>query len=109
MFEMPVEDVFTITGVGTVFVGRVVAGSIAVGDPIICRTRSGEEQVRVIGLQDASGRRVQSGEFGSTIGVVCRQIDLGTLADSMEGEGDDRRVVGVSLVTAPKKKSWWSF
>ncbi|HEY8182188.1 MAG TPA: hypothetical protein VII32_08100 [Thermoanaerobaculia bacterium] len=46
VFEMSVEDVVTITGVGTAFIGKVVSGSISVGDPVVCRTRSTEIPVR---------------------------------------------------------------
>jgi translation elongation factor EF-Tu-like GTPase len=35
MGEILIEDIFTITGIGTVVVGRVVEGIIKVGDEII--------------------------------------------------------------------------
>ena len=105
---MSVEDIFTITGVGTAFVGRVVSGSISVGDPVVCRTRSKEIPVRVIGLRGVSGETVTRGESGSTVGVICNKVDLDSLSDSFSGEGDSRTVAGVTLATAPKKKPWWS-
>ena len=107
VFEMSVEDVVTITGVGTAFIGKVVAGSISVGDPVVCRTRLAEIPVRVIGLRDSSGNTITRGEPGSTVGVICNKVDLNSLSDSFSGEGDNRTVVGVTLATAPKKKRWW--
>ncbi|HEY8184013.1 MAG TPA: hypothetical protein VII32_17340 [Thermoanaerobaculia bacterium] len=107
VFEMSVEDVVTITGVGTAFIGKVVSGSISVGDPVVCRTRSTEIPVRVIGLRDASGKAITRGEPGSTVGVICNKVDLNSLSDSFSGEGDNRIIVGVTLATAPKKKRWW--
>lgn len=110
MFEMLVEDIFTITGSGTVFVGRIRSGSISIGDPVICKTRSTEVHSRVTGLQEpGSGRLLKSAEAGSTtVGVVCRTIDQSSLSDAFEGEGDSMRVVGVTLVLGTKKP-WWKF
>ena len=108
MLEFAVEDVFTITGLGTAFVGKVESGAISVGDSLVCRTRSADIPVRVIALQDPSGNRIQRGESGAFIGVICKQIDLARLSDSFMGEGDFRKTVFVRLVPAPEKKHWWS-
>ena len=94
---MAVEDVFTITGLGTVFAGKVETGSIAVGDRIVCRTPSAEMAMRVIGVQDVSGQAIKRGETGATVGVVCNTIDLSSFGT----------LLGVRLVSAPEKKHWW--
>ena len=49
-FIMPVEDVFSITGRGTVATGRVEAGTIKVGD-----------EVEIVGLMDAPRKTVVTG------------------------------------------------
>jgi elongation factor Tu len=49
-FLMPVEDVFTITGRGTVATGRVERGQIKVG-----------EEVEIVGLMDAPKKTVATG------------------------------------------------
>ena len=108
MLEFAVEDVFTIAGLGTVFLGNVQSGAIAPGDAIVCRTRSSDIPVRVIAIQDSSGKKIKRGEPGSLVGVVCNAIDLARLSDSFAGEGNNRKVMGVRLVTAPEKKHWWS-
>ena len=106
MFEMPVDDVFTITGLGTVFVGRASAGTISAGDRIVCRTPSTEVPVRVIRVQDGAGKTLPRGEPGPLIGVVCNTIDLTSLQGTNAGAAEIGQVVGLRLVTAPKKH-WW--
>ena len=47
---MPVEDVFTITGRGTVATGRVERGTLKVGD-----------EVEIVGLREESRKTVATG------------------------------------------------
>jgi elongation factor Tu len=74
-FLLPVEDVFTITGRGTVATGRVERGRIKTG-----------EKVQIVGLQDAIRETVVTGvemfrkildygEAGDNIGVLLRGIE----------------------------------
>jgi len=74
-FLMPVEDVFTITGRGTVGTGRVERGQVKVG-----------EEVEIVGLQEATRKTVVTGIemfrklldigiAGDNIGVLLRGID----------------------------------
>ncbi|HOB35405.1 MAG TPA: elongation factor Tu, partial [Bacillota bacterium] len=74
-FLMPIEDVFTITGRGTVVTGRVERGSIKVGD-----------EVEIVGLMDAPRKTVCTGvemfrktldyaEAGDNIGALLRGVD----------------------------------
>lgn len=73
-FAMPVEDVFTITGRGTVATGRVERGVVKVGD-----------QIEIVGLQDEPRSTVCTGvemfrklldqaQAGDNIGVLLRGI-----------------------------------
>ena len=73
-FLMPVEDVFTITGRGTVATGRVERGAIHVGD-----------EVEIVGLKDESQKTVctgvemfhkllDEGQAGDNIGALLRGI-----------------------------------
>ena len=75
LFLMPVEDVFTITGRGTVATGRVERGTIKVGDA-----------VEIVGLADKPKDTVVTGvemfrkildlaEAGDNIGALLRGID----------------------------------
>jgi elongation factor Tu len=74
-FLMPVEDVFTITGRGTVATGRVERGTIKVGN-----------EVEIVGFNDRPRKTVATGvemfrktleeaEAGDNIGVLLRGID----------------------------------
>jgi translation elongation factor TU len=74
-FLMPIEDVFTITGRGTVATGRVERGTVKVGDA-----------VEIVGMQDKPTSTVVTGvemfrklldlaEAGDNIGALLRGID----------------------------------
>ncbi len=73
-FMMPVEDVFTITGRGTVATGRVDRGVVKVGD-----------QVEIVGIRDTQTTTVtgvemfrkllDQAEAGDNIGALLRGID----------------------------------
>ncbi|HEX7055696.1 MAG TPA: elongation factor Tu [Bacilli bacterium] len=74
-FLMPVEDVFTITGRGTVATGRVERGTVKVGD-----------EVEIIGLADENKKTVVTGvemfrklldqaQAGDNIGALLRGIE----------------------------------
>ncbi|CAI6221261.1 elongation factor Tu [Bacillus subtilis] len=73
-FMMPVEDVFSITGRGTVATGRVERGQVKVGD-----------EVEIIGLQDENKKTTVTGvemfrklldyaEAGDNIGALLRGV-----------------------------------
>ena len=74
-FLMPVEDVFTITGRGTVASGRIDRGTVKIGD-----------EVEIVGLVDKVLKSVVTGlemfhktldlgEAGDNVGVLLRGID----------------------------------
>ena len=73
-FLMPVEDVFSITGRGTVATGRVERGTIKIG-----------EEVEIVGLRDTQKtvvtgvemfrKLLDQGEAGDNIGALLRGID----------------------------------
>src|SRR5579875_3304745 len=66
-FLMPVEDVFTITGRGTVGTGRVERGQIKVG-----------EEVEIVGLKDESRKTVVTG-----IEMFRKLLDMGIAGDNV--------------------------
>ena len=73
-FLMPVEDVFSISGRGTVVTGRIESGKIKVG-----------EEVEIIGLKDKQKSTVtgvemfrkmlDDGQAGDNVGILLRGID----------------------------------
>jgi elongation factor Tu len=70
-FQMPIEDVFSITGRGTVVTGRIEQGKVNVGD-----------EIEIVGLKDTTKTTVtgvemfrkllDSGEAGDNVGVLLR-------------------------------------
>ena len=73
-FLMPIEDIFTISGRGTVTTGRVERGRVNVGDPIqIIGLRETEDTV-CTGVE-MFRKLLDSGEAGDNIGALLRGID----------------------------------
>ncbi len=66
-FLMPIEDVFTITGRGTVGTGRVERGQVKVG-----------EEVEIVGLQEATRKTVVTG-----IEMFRKLLDIGIAGDNV--------------------------
>ncbi len=77
-FLMPVEDVFTITGRGTVATGRIERGVINVNDPveIIGMMKDGEKPLTstVTGVE-MFRKLLDRGEAGDNAGLLLRGID----------------------------------
>jgi elongation factor Tu len=74
-FLMPVEDVFTITGRGTVATGRVERGAVKVG-----------EEIEIVGLAEATRKTIVTGvemfrklldaaQAGDNVGCLLRGVD----------------------------------
>jgi elongation factor Tu len=77
-FLMPVEDVFTITGRGTVATGRIERGVINVGDgvEIIGMMKDGEKpMVSTITGVEMFRKLLDRGEAGDNAGLLLRGID----------------------------------
>ncbi len=73
-FLMPIEDIFTISGRGTVVTGRVERGRVNVGDPIhIIGLRETEETV-CTGVE-MFRKLLDSGEAGDNIWALLRGVD----------------------------------
>jgi elongation factor Tu len=82
-FLMPVEDVFTITGRGTVATGRIETGVINVGD-----------EVEILGMQETSlkstitgvemfRKLLDRGQAGDNVGLLLRGVDKNDIRRGM--------------------------
>ena len=81
-FLMPIEDVFSITGRGTVGTGRVERGKVKVG-----------EEIEIIGLRDTRKsvvtgvemfrKLLDEGMAGDNVGILLRGIEKGDLERGM--------------------------
>ncbi len=74
-FAMPVEDVFTISGRGTVATGRVERGIVKVGDPVEIVGLSEESMNSVITGVEMFHKLMDQGEAGDNIGALLRGIN----------------------------------
>ena len=73
-FLMPVEDVFTITGRGTVATGRVERGQVKTGDEVEIVGLSEEKKKTVVTGVEMFHKILDYGEAGDNIGALLRSI-----------------------------------
>ena len=81
-FLMPVEDVFSITGRGTVGTGRVEQGQVKVGDEVEIVGLGVREKTVVTGVE-MFRKLLDSGEAGDNLGLLLRGIDKDFLRRGM--------------------------
>jgi len=74
-FLMPVEDVFSITGRGTVATGRIESGVINVGEPLDLIGLGAEKLKTVCTGVEMFRKILDRGEAGDNAGLLLRGID----------------------------------
>jgi elongation factor Tu len=74
-FLMPVEDVFSITGRGTVATGRIETGVINSGDPVDIIGMGAEKLKSVVTGVEMFRKILDRGEAGDNTGLLLRGID----------------------------------
>jgi elongation factor Tu len=74
-FLMPVEDVFSITGRGTVATGRIEQGVIKVGEPVDIIGLGAEKLKSVVTGVEMFRKLLDRGEAGDNAGLLLRGID----------------------------------
>ncbi len=72
-FLMPVEDVFSITGRGTVATGRIERGIIKVGDTVDIVGMNSEKQTTVTGVE-MFRKLLDEGQAGDNVGLLLRGV-----------------------------------
>ena len=73
-FLLPIEDVFTITGRGTVVTGRVERGIVKAGDPVEIVGLSSEKTKTVATSIEMFRKILDEGRAGENVGVLLRGI-----------------------------------
>ncbi|HEY8746473.1 MAG TPA: elongation factor Tu [Tepidisphaeraceae bacterium] len=73
-FLMPIEDVFSIKGRGTVGTGRIERGRIKVGDPVEIVGLKPTAVSTVTGVE-AFNKTMEEGQAGENVGVLLRGIE----------------------------------
>ncbi len=74
-FLLPVEDVFTITGRGTVVTGRIEQGVVNVGDKVELVGIRSETQSTVVTGVEMFRKMMDQGQAGDNVGLLLRGID----------------------------------
>ena len=74
-FLMPVEDVFSITGRGTVATGRIERGVIKTGDPVQILGMGAENLSSTITGVEMFRKILDRGEAGDNVGLLLRGIE----------------------------------
>lgn len=74
-FLMPVEDVFSITGRGTVATGRVETGVVNTGDEVDIIGLGADKMKSVITGVEMFRKILDTGEAGDNVGLLLRGID----------------------------------
>jgi len=73
-FLMPVEDVFSITGRGTVATGRIERGTVKVGDVVEIVGLGAEKTTTVTGVE-MFRKVLDVGQAGDNVGLLLRGVD----------------------------------
>ena len=74
-FLMPIEDIFSITGRGTVVTGRIETGTIHVNDPAEIVGFNDESKSTVVTGVEMFRKLLDQGEAGDNVGLLLRGID----------------------------------
>jgi len=82
-FLMPVEDVFSITGRGTVATGRIETGVIHTGDPVDIIGMGAEKLKSVCTGVEMFRKILDEGQAGDNAGLLLRGIDKKEIARGM--------------------------
>ena len=81
-FLMPVEDVFSITGRGTVATGRIETGIVKVGDEVQIMGLGADMKSVVTGVE-MFRKLLDQGEAGDNVGLLLRGIDKNQIKRGM--------------------------
>ena len=82
-FLMPVEDVFTITGRGTVATGRIETGVINSGDPVDILGMGDEKLESTVTGVEMFRKILDRGEAGDNVGLLLRGIEKSQIKRGM--------------------------
>jgi elongation factor Tu len=80
-FLMPVEDVFSITGRGTVATGRIETGFANTGDPVEIIGMGAEKLTSTITGVEMFRKILDRGEAGDNVGILFKRYSKETLKE----------------------------
>lgn len=74
-FEMAVDDVFSITGRGTVVTGVISKGTVNVGDKVIIKRINGEQKMTTVTGIESFRNMLTEAEAGANVGLLLSGIE----------------------------------
>lgn len=74
-FLMPVEDVFTISGRGTVVTGRIECGKVKIGDKVEIVGGSGDTMETTVTGVEMFRKEMEDAQAGDNVGLLVRGIE----------------------------------
>lgn len=75
-FHMTIEDVFTITGRGTVVTGKITSGNVSVGDTVLL---DGFRRIKVAGIE-MFRKTTKSATAGENVGILLEGVSRGDVS-----------------------------
>ncbi|WGH25365.1 MAG: elongation factor Tu [Candidatus Shikimatogenerans bostrichidophilus] len=81
-FLMPIEDIFTITGRGTVCTGKIETGIVNTGDSVECIGKEKKINTTVTGIE-MFRKILDKGEAGDNVGLLLRGIEKNDISRGM--------------------------
>jgi translation elongation factor EF-Tu-like GTPase len=113
-FELLGEDVFTISGRGSVIAGKILSGRVRIGDRVLASTADTSQSCTVTAVQIGS-ELVNDAESGATVGLLLRGFDPKKLPADLPRR-DDGSLGGLRVRSLPPgyvapagAKPWWKF
>lgn len=82
-FLFEIEDVFSITGRGTVVTGRISRGVINEGDEVVISGGEEEPMQTIVTSIQRSGNSIENASAGETVGLLLRGIDRSQVQNGM--------------------------
>jgi elongation factor Tu len=82
-FLMPIEDVFSITGRGTVATGRIETGVANTGDPVEINGMGAENLKSTVTGVEMFRKILNRGEAGDNVGILLRGIEKSQITRGM--------------------------
>ena len=109
-FLMPVEDVFSITGRGTVGTGRIESGMIKVGDEVSILGMGADRKTTITGIE-MFRKLLDEGQAGDNAGLLLRGVDKEDLNRGMVLAAPGFNYTSYKIQSkclCPKERRGWS-
>lgn len=73
-FSMEIEDVFSITGRGTVVTGKIASGTVTVGDTVFLHRKDGRQESVIVSGIELFRKLQNTASAGENVGILLQNI-----------------------------------